>query len=220
MEKPLAFIAFSAASLAVVWKTVGVGFIPGFNELWGSPRYPRQGSDDSWDLFYLIMYGGLGVVGQWNGLRLTTDTANRRNNQVTCRRAAMLGVFHVVIALHHVAWALIKGWGRLDLDRFNIRGGYVLEGIVALLTGYHGLQLVMSKETDLFQDIVRHKTLVDGSTFLSLIPMVMFLPAQWMDYENFQYEKSTWIATMAIPSTMFAADIISEARSKNKAKKN
>jgi hypothetical protein len=215
----LAFIAFSAASLAVVWKTVGVGFIPGFNELWGSPRYPRQGSNDSWDLFYLIMYGGLGVVGQWNGLRLTTDTANRRNNQVTRRRAAMLGVFHVVIACHHVAWALIKDWGRLDLDRFNIRGGYVLEGVVGLLTGYHGLRLVMGNETDRFQDIVRHKTFV-GSTFLSLIPMPMFLPAQWMDYESFQYEKYTWIATMGIPSTMFAADIICEARSKNKVKKN
>lgn len=210
LEKPLAFIGLASATTAIVWKTVGLGIIPGFNAIWGGPRYPRRNGSE-WDLFYLVMYGGVGVVGQWAGWKISTDSANRDNNETTLRRAKMLGFFHVVIATHHVAWAFMKNWGRLNLDRFNIPHGYFLEGIVALLTGYHGLKLLLASKSVSLQQIIRHKTLVDASTLCSLIPMVLFLPAQWFGYNNFTYERNTWIATIGVPLIMLVTDLVSEA---------
>ena len=58
---------------------------------------------------------------------------------------------------------------------------------------------------------MRHKTLVDASTMVSLTPMIAFLPAQWIGYSNFKYEQSSYITMMAIPLIMFAADFASEA---------
>jgi uncharacterized membrane protein (GlpM family) len=168
------------------------------------------------------MYGGLGFAGQWGGLQFSIDDANREKNSTSRNCAKMLGLFHVVIGIHHVAWAAFKNWGRLNLDRFHITRGYFLEGIVCLITGYHGLKLLMSSESDTFDQICRHKVLVDSSTFLSLIPFVMFLPANWVSYRNFTFERYTWLATMAAPLIMlFAAGFIRETKNKsdNKAKK-
>ena len=218
LEKPLAYIGFTTAVTTVAWKTVGLGFIPGFDAIWGGPRYPRRNGSE-WDLFYLIMYGGIGVVGQWAGLEMSTDASNRVTNKKTIRRAKMLGFFHVVIGIHHVMWALFKNWGRLDLDRFNIPLGNLLGGLGFAITAYHGLRLLTTSESDPFEQIVRHKSLVDASSLLSLIPMVAFLPAQWMDYSNFKFEQCTWIAVLTVPLVMFAADFASEAISARKKSK-
>ena len=182
LEKPLAYVGFTAAASTIVWKTVGLGFIPGFNAIWGGPQYPRRNGSE-WDLFYLVMYGGIGIVGQWAGLKISTDASNRATNKKTVRRAGMLGFFHVAIGAHHVMWASFKNWGRLNLgDRFNIPHGHLLESLVSTIIAYHGLKLLMASESDSFKQIVRHKSLVDASTLCSLIPMVAFLPAQWIGY--------------------------------------
>ena len=209
LEKPLAYIGFTCAATTVIWKTVGLGFIPGFDAIWGGPQYPRRNGSE-WDLFYLVMYGGIGIAGQWAGLELSTDDSNRITNEKTIRRANMLGFFHVVIGIHHVLWASFKHWGRLDIDRFKIPHAYLLEGLVCILSAYHGFKLLMASESDSFITIVRHKSLVDASSLLSLIPMVAFLPAQWIGLNNFTFERNTWIATIATPLTMFIADLVSE----------
>ena len=218
LEKPLAYLGLTSAVTTVVWKTVGLGFIPGFDAIWGGPRYPRRHGSE-WDLFYLIMYGGIGVVGQWAGLEISTDASNRVTNQKTLRRAKMLGFFHVVIGTHHVMWALFKNWGRLNLDRFNIPHGNLLGGLGFAITAYHGLKLLTASESYPFEQIVRHKSLVDASSLLSLIPMVAFLPAQWIGYNNFKFEQWTWIAVLTVPLTMFAADFASAAMIERKKSK-
>jgi hypothetical protein len=86
------------------------------------------------------MYGGLGFAGQWSGLKISTDDVNREENATTHSRAKTLGLFHVVY-------------------RLNIRGCYFFEGIVCLITGYHGLKLLMCSESDTFEQIRRHKFL-------------------------------------------------------------
>lgn len=209
-EKTLAFLPFLAAVTTIMWKTVGLGFIPGYEEIWGGPQYPRQHNETAnvWDVFYLAMYGGLGMLAQWAGWRLSMDEKNRTNNETTRSRARLLGWFHIVIGVHHVAWSVFKEWGRLDLSRFNF--SHLPEGLVALITMYHGFELVLTSTSTPFDKIIRHKTLVDASSTLSLIPLIGFLPANWMSYSNLAFERNVWLITMTTPLVMFAADFWSE----------
>lgn len=202
----MAVVNLGFAAIVFTWKTVGMGLVPGFEDIWGGPQYPRRNGNE-WNLLYLPMYGILGMAAQWAGLQLSFDEENRgKNNKVSRNRAKLLGLFHVALGAHHVLWASMKNWGRLNLDRFNIPGAYFLEGLAGLITGYHGAKLLFTKESDSFDQIIYHKTLVDASTDWTLISYCTFLPAQWFDYSNFTFERSIWLITAVGPLTMFACD--------------
>ena len=211
-EKTLSVLSFTAVVTTILWKTVGLGILPGFNAIWSSPQYPRRGQDDPWNLFYLALYGGIGLMGQWGSLRMALDESNRSNTATTRGRARAHGFFHVCMGLHHVAWSLWKDWGRLNLDRFQLPGSTLFLGLASLVCSQHGYQLLAVSEKDSFEAMVRHKTLLDMTSILSLIPMFAFLPANWVGYRNFAFERGVWVTTMTAPFALFAADFFQQRK--------
>lgn len=85
-----AMVAYADTSLAIgttvfaafvlVWKIAGADLIPGFEQIFGlvndDAQYPRRRADAAfWQLVYLCMYGGLGLVGCGAGLYISLHKA-------------------------------------------------------------------------------------------------------------------------------------------------
>ena len=231
-EKALATLALAFTVVVVVWKSLGhLSVVPGWDVIWGDApeaQYPRRvtESDTQWQYFYLVLYGVLGTAAQYAGFRISTDTTNRQTPATTPTnqtRAKMLGFFHVAIGIHHVVWAATKAsWGRLQLDHLQLPF-YFLGGVAALGAFWHGLQLLLTKESSKLKDVIRHKVLVDATSLMTLIELVGFLVANWFgNYRNDTYERFLWLLTFVTPILMFVVDFVETysaqaARSRKKA---
>lgn len=182
-EAPLAFSCLCLAVVTLIWKTVGLEFLPGWEEMFGGlgSQYPRRVEPvaPAWKLGYFMMYGVLGTVATAAGVL------------VTCRRgplsspagvavstwAKILGGFHVLIGIHHTLWAATSGaWGHLTLEQFDVPGLYFVGGIAGCATGFHGLRLLRSRSVDPTYRIVRSKIAVDGASLLTFVSVLIFFP--------------------------------------------
>lgn len=239
-EKPLAIMALQNSVTTIILKTVGTSFIPSLHMMFAgeSTQYPRNHVDTTtvrsqqWDILYLFMYGGLGCYAQYMGYLWTI---NRHNNNTTTtatiadasedtgttktiskrvlHQARALGFFHVIIAIHHTLWAFIPGYGQLKLERYygtNNRFPYWLEGLVAMITGYHGYKLLTLSATMVDEkQLIRHKVIVDLSSFCSLIPILGFWPMNIIGYStSLMYEKIIWLSTSLVPLIFLTADLV------------
>lgn len=242
-EKPLAIMALQNSITTIILKSVGTTFIPSLHMIFAgeSTQYPRNHVDTTskircqqWDILYLVMYGGLGCYAQYMGY-LWTINRNDNNNTTTAtiadasddkagtttttiskrviHQARALGLFHVIIAIHHTLWAFIPGYVQLKLERYygtNNRFPYWLEGLVAMITGYHAYKLLTSSisATDEKQ-LIRHKIIVDFSSFCSLIPILGFWPMNIIGYStSLMYEKTIWLSTSLVPLIFLTADFV------------
>lgn len=213
LETPLAFAPLGGALLTVVWKTCGLHFLPGYEEIFaeGDAQYPvRKINLAVWNWIYLAMYGILGTVAQYNGLRISLDKPNRKPqvNPITRRRAQILGLFHCVIGLHHTLWAVADS-GRLELERFDMPGGRTLiGGIVGAWTALHGFRLLTIKTGDSLDKVIRHKVVVDAVSQATYIGLFVFLPANWVGYRDYTFERNTWIVTFFTPLAILVGDLV------------
>ena len=71
-HQTIAGLTLAFALITVVWKTVGLAFIPGYEELFGdAPEayYPRRvaENENAWHWFYFVMYGVFGTAAQLAG---------------------------------------------------------------------------------------------------------------------------------------------------------
>lgn len=107
-----------------------------------------------------------------------------------------------------------KAYGKLDFQPFSLPGIYPMAFAVGGLHGWHGLQLFLSNKHSSMSDIVRHKTLCDATSILSLIPLIAFLPANWFSYRNETFERGTWFLTMTVPLAMYTADLVTMRKEK------
>lgn len=233
-EKPLAIMALQNAVTSVLLKMPGLGGISWIPSLYmifgdGATQYPKHHrstttTSQRYDLLYFFMYGGFGCYAQYMSYQWTIQRQQQEKNKInsdsssidsvsstTLHQARTLGLFHIIIAMHHTLWAFLPGYGQLTLDRFShgSRLPYWLEGIVAIITGYHGYQLLTASsqpETKL----IRHKIMVDLSSFCSLIPIFGFWPMNLMGYTTtLFYETCVWFATPTIPLCLLGIDLVS-----------
>lgn len=225
-DTTLAGGALAMCVIVVIWKTVGLAIVPGYEEMFGdAPHayYPRrivqeQSNDLAWHWLYLIMYGVFGTAAQLAGLLISvtkkSSDYSRAKVKTTAKpnvlRAQLLGSFHVVIGIHHVVWAwTASGWGRLQLDHFTGVPLYLLGGIAAAGCLWHGLLLLCTTTSTPFKEVLRHKVLVDATALLTLVELIGFLVATWLNLErNVTLERFLWILTFLSPTLLFLFDFI------------
>ncbi|ULQ47943.1 hypothetical protein JN531_006535 [Flagellatimonas centrodinii] len=215
-EAPLAFTCLCLAVVTVIWKTVGLAFLPGWEEIFGGlgSQYPRrvESVSPAWKLGYFLMYGVLGTV------------ATAASVLVTCRRgslsspaglavstwARVLGGFHVLIGIHHTLWAATRGaWGHLTLEQFDVPGLYVIGGIAGCATGLHGLRLLRSQSADPTYRIVRSKIAVDGASLLTFISVLIFFPMNALGLpRNALLEQVAWSLVFVGPAVWLLLDAV------------
>jgi hypothetical protein len=224
-EKPFAMMALQNSVTTIVMKTCGMSYVPSLQMMFDGTtgQYPKRDIDTTtirsqqWDLFYLFMYGGFGLYAQYMGYLWTIhrnketeeDTTSSRITKTSIHQARALGLFHVIIAIHHTLWAFIPGYGQLKLERF-FGIPYWLEGLVAIMTGYHGYKLLTSSAADVTNEkqLRRHKIMVDFSSLCSLIPIFGFWPMNILGYATtITYERFIWAATTFVPLSIMGFDL-------------
>lgn len=220
---PLAVAAIVLAVTTVLWKTIGLSFVPGWDAVWGhapEAQYSRRPSDNdsAWQLFYLVMYGIFGSVAQFAGLSLSlaapkpgTQGSKGIINSTNRYKARLLGLFHVVIGVHHGAWALTRKWGRLELSYLGLPlGGYMLAGIVAMLAAWKGAQMLFTGSDSTWSVVLRQKALADAVSLMTIIPLVGFLVCNWIGYRDAVVERGLWLVTFSAPLVMFPLDALQQ----------
>ena len=215
-EVPLAFACVCLAVATLTWKTAGLEFLPGWEQMFGGfgSQYPRrvESLTPAWKIGYLIMYGVMGTVATAAGLL------------VTCRRGALsssagvavstwariLGGFHVLIGVHHTLWAATRGaWGNLTLEQFDVPGLYAVAGIAGCATGLHGLRLLRSRSEDPTYRIVRSKVAVDGASLLTFVSVLIFFPMNTLGLSrNALLEQVAWSLVFIGPVVWLLLDAV------------
>lgn len=213
-EVPLALTCLGLALITLIWKTVGLEFVPGWEEMFGGvgSQYPRRDESlaPAWKISYLMMYGVLGTAATTAGLI------------VSCRRGALtapagaavstlariLGAFHVLIGIHHTLWAVSSGaWGNLTLEQFDLPGLYVVAAVVGCATGLHGLRLLLSRSDEPTYRIVRSKIAVDGASLLTFVSVLIFLPMNALGMTRIaDLEQAAWALVFVGPLIWLALD--------------
>ncbi|MEO1173785.1 MAG: hypothetical protein AAFX94_17315 [Myxococcota bacterium] len=215
-EKPLAFICVGLAATTLVWKTIGLGFVPGWEEMFGGvgAQYPRrpQVLTPSWRLGYLAVYGVLGTAATFAGLLITLrrgDVSAMAGSQVRML-AVIHGLFHTLIGLHHTAWALTRGgWGHLSLEQFDVPGLYLLGALGGAGAGIHGLRLLTCASTDSTHRIVRSKIAVDGVSLLTFTSIFVCWPLSAFGVaRNPELERISWVLVFLGPVLWLLADLV------------
>ena len=214
-EAPLAYVSLALALTTLVWKTVGLGFVPGWEEMFGGvgAQYPRRvvPMASGWKVAYLAVYGVLGTGATLAGLLVT----HRRGDlpapagAFVSRCARILGLFHVLIGVHHVAWAATAGaWGHLTLQQFDLPFLYALGGLAGLGTGVHGARLLTISSSDPTHRVVRSKIAVDGVSFLTFFSVLVCFPMNALSLErNAELERASWVVVFAGPVLWLLADL-------------
>eukprot|EP00581_Thalassiosira_minuscula_P017654 CAMPEP_0183717430 /NCGR_PEP_ID=MMETSP0737-20130205/11053_1 /TAXON_ID=385413 /ORGANISM="Thalassiosira miniscula, Strain CCMP1093" /LENGTH=246 /DNA_ID=CAMNT_0025946873 /DNA_START=35 /DNA_END=775 /DNA_ORIENTATION=- len=213
----IAQVDVGLALFVLVWQTTGIieASIPGFEEIWGdapSAQYSRRVVDQDeaewWRLFYKLMYGVGGMVAQVMGLLISTsdcapgDTVTRSNRT----RAQVIGLFQVVIGIHHIVWACTMGqWGRMSLHHLS-DALYAVGGLVSAQAFWHGLQLLLTPPNAKQEKVLRHKVLLDTTFLTFIIPLLGFLAANNCCGADGAYRDKTF--EMMVYGTMFSAPII------------
>eukprot|EP00923_Selenidium_pygospionis_P003759 GHVN01005980.1.p1 GENE.GHVN01005980.1~~GHVN01005980.1.p1 ORF type:complete len:267 (+),score=32.52 GHVN01005980.1:161-961(+) len=185
--------------LTIIWKTVGLAWLPGYDAMFGAvgtgAQYPVRWTPTFTSLtsltmgvFYLAVYGFLGAATHYASLKLSLDGDNQ-DVKLARRRSKLVAFFHVIIGVHHILWALLPNWGRLDLSEFGITSWPIALSSVGTI--YKGWQLGTRALT--VPAMRRRKALLDTISFVSLIPTFGFLPANWVGYRNPKFEKSLWL---------------------------
>lgn len=219
-ERPLAYVVLALALATVVWKTVGLEFVPGWEEMFGGvgAQYPRrvEPMDGAWKGAYFVIYGLLGTTATIAGLLVTRrrgDLASPAGPEVA-RLARVHGLFHTIIGAHHTAWAVTAGaWGHLTLEQFDVPGLYLVGGIGGLGAGLHGLRLLRSRDTDPAHRIVRSKIAVDGVSFLTFTSVLVCFPMNAIGLaRDAGIEKASWVAVFLAPVLWLLADLIVAGR--------
>lgn len=161
LEKPVAYAAFFFASASLLWKAVGVNWVPVLGDAWDTvfespqgddkvlPQYPRRrgGDEELWHVIYLTMYGVLGTAAQYGGLLISaSSTPSLRKYRLSvvfwCRLYAF---FHFTIGCHHILWSLrLRDYGKLELWRYKLPLIYELTGLTALGLLYHASCITIS----------------------------------------------------------------------------
>lgn len=215
-ELPLAFACVLLAVVTLLWKTVGLAFVPGWEEMFGGvgSQYPRrvESLTPAWEIGYLLMYGVLGTVATTAGLLVTwrRGALSAPAGDAVCARARILGGFHVLLGMHHTLWAVTGGaWGNLTLEQFDLPGLYVVAGIAGFATGLHGLRLLQSRSTDPTYRIVRSKIAVDGSSLLTFVSVFIFFPMNALGLErNALLEQIAWSLVFIGPVVWLLLDAL------------
>ncbi|CAB9509735.1 expressed unknown protein [Seminavis robusta] len=211
LEKPVAYGAFLYASTTLMWKAVGVDWIPvlgaSMKAIFTSPdneeqlpQYPRRNDKDDeslWHVIYLLMYGVLGTLAQYGGLKISSrKIASRQTLVFWCRVYAL---FHIVIGTHHLLWSLkLQRYGKLELWRYQLPAVYELTGVAALGLIYQAVAIgrVTSRNADI-KDICHRKAVMDTVTCCTFLSFVAFLIANMAGIQtSFETERIWWALTM------------------------
>lgn len=215
-EAPLAYVCVGLAATTLVWKTVGLDVLPGWEDMFGGigAQYPRRvvPMSRAWQLAYLAVYGCLGTAATIAGLVITRcrgDLLSPAGTRVS-QSAKLLGFFHVILGIHHTLWSVTGGaWGHLTLEQFEVPGLYVVGGIGAFATGLHGLRLLLSSSDHLTLRIVRSKIAVDGVSLLTFISVFVCFAMNALGMERrHDLERLSWTAVFVAPVLWLLADII------------
>lgn len=212
-EAPLAYTCVALVAATLVWKTVGLGALPGWEEIFGGPgaQYPRaRALTPAWQIGYIAMYGVFGALSTIAGLQITrrrADFASPAGPQIA-RGARIVGAFHVLLALHHMLWAATRGrWGHLSLEQFEAPWLYACGFVAALGAGWHGVQLLRTSATDTTRPIVRSKIAVDGVSVLTFLSVVVCFARNALGMDrDFAIERASWIAVFVCPVIWLLAD--------------
>lgn len=215
-ELPLAYICAGLAIVTLIWKTVGLDFVPGWEEMFGGvgAQYPRRVVPMSrgWSLAYLLMYGVLGTVATVSSVLVTRNRGDLLApvGREVSRYAKCHGFFHVVLGCHHVLWAVTRGaWGHLTLEQFDLPGLYLLGGFAGLGAGVHGLRLLLSSSSDLTLRVVRSKIAVDGVSFLTFLSVLVLFPMNVFGLDRvLQLERVMWALVFIGPVLWLMADLL------------
>ena len=215
-EVPLAIACVVLAVVTLIWKTVGLAFLPGWEEMFGGvgAQYPRRVESlaPAWELGYLLMYGVLGTMATTAGLLVTWGRGPLSSpaGDAICTRARILGGFHVVLGIHHTLWAATGGaWGNLTLAQFDVPGLYVVGGIAGFVTGLHGLRLLLSRRDDPTYRIVRSKIAVDGASLLTFVSVFLFFPMNALGLpRNPLLEQVAWSLVFIGPAIWLLLDAV------------
>lgn len=215
-ERPLAYTCVVLAATGLVWKTVGLGFVPGWEEMFGGvgAQYPRrpEALSPAWGLAYLLVYGVLGTAATAGGLLIT-----RRRGPLTApagvevvRWARVHGLLHTVIGLHHTVWGLTAGaWGHLALEQFEVPGLYIVGAFGGGATGLHGLRLLTSSATHATHRIVRSKIVVDGVSCLTFLSVFVCFPMNALGMPRAPgIERLSWVMVFVGPVLWLLADLV------------
>ena len=213
-ELPLAITCVTLAAVTLIWKTVGLSFLPGWDEMFGGvgAQYPREPESLSgaWSVGYLLVYGVFGTAATLAGLFVTLRRGPLESPAgfTVSRCARVLGAFHVVIAIHHTIWAATAGaWGHLTLEQYGVPGLYVIGGIAGFVTGLHGLRLLRARPEDPTYRLVRSKIAVDGVSVLTFISVLLFFPMNVLGLErNESLERVAWTLVFVAPALWLLAD--------------
>ena len=215
-EVPLAFSCAGLAVVTLIWKTVGLSFLPGWEEMFGGvgAQYPRrvESLSTAWSFGYLLVYGVFGTVATLAGLLVTLRRGPLESpaSPSICSYARILGGFHVLIAAHHTLWAATSGaWGHLTLEQFEVPGLYLIGGVAGFATGLHGLRLIRSKPGDPTYRIVRSKVAIDGASFLTFSSVLVFFPMNALGLpRNDSLEQVAWSLVFVGPALWLLGDAI------------
>ncbi len=215
-EVPLAYSCLCLAVVTLVWKTLGLEFLPGWDEIFGGvgSQYPRRVETvaPAWKLGYLLMYGVLGTAATIAGLLVTRrrGTLSSSAGVTISWYARIVGGFHTLIGIHHTLWAVTAGsWGHLTLDQFDVPGLYLVGGIAGFATGLHGLRLLLSTSSDPTYRIVRSKIAVDGASLLTFTSVLIFFPMNAMGFpRNALLEQISWSIVFFGPVLWLLADAV------------
>jgi len=174
LEFPAAIFVINITLFTIIWKTVGVSWIPfglgeRFQEVFSAGYYPRdmQRNESAYNILFLLMYGVLGTAAQIASVRIAMLRRKPESDPGLWRW--VFAIFHIAIATYHVLFVFQFVKGKMILDgmaswqMLATQALYVLELIMAI-------ELIFVAKQTFF----RRKVCLDIVSCCNLIPFLIF----------------------------------------------
>lgn len=215
LERAAAYHNLAFTGATIVWKTVGLDWVPGFNQIFAKGYYPRRKTPEErrYNLFYLSLYGVAGLASQVSGMKLLgKDSLESPGDR---KHHMIFGVVHTAYSIYHIVFAFSfdRGFGMSTAFASKPRAVawagrvmYCMELAVSLL-------FISGKYS-------RHRKItLDLASASNLLPLALYLPMTWFGFFDRRVVESIGSAFFVVfPFVLFAADLARPALSKDSEK--
>ena len=184
-EQAMGCVALSTTVMTMVWKSVGLTWIPfGIGKAWDSiyvpqpgyevAQYPRRTENEHfWNTYYFVMYGVWGTYAQYSSYRIAAKTAAPLTKDAVApgwmiTAGRHLGAFHAYMFLHHGLWAALSpNFGKFLVSKWKIPCPMAQTAALCVWIGFHGAKLVAtSKGKTTAAEIRRRTTMINTTTII------------------------------------------------------
>ena len=186
-ELPLAWFNLAIAATCVVWKTVGMAWLPlglgaAYDNVFTGGYYPRRAAHETeYNFLFAVLYGGLGTLAQISSVQMARHrqedgvrggvAAGTKRTGIAAstadQRRFLFGTFHVLIAAYHCA--VVWSGGAIGKTALFDTAPPAAMWLFRVL---YAMELVTALDYLLWSQRHRRKVALDALSFFNNAPMV------------------------------------------------